>query len=365
MVAMLVTAPLQASAAAPPAAAVALRTEHQCCPRYSGSGHRQCPGRPSPPSALPRTTRPPWRASRRRPVASPRWRPTGQPSRRPPSLCRRLEPRYIPGERPRRTILAAAVTSSVLSRHRHLPEWRATDGGHRSDGPVSVRHTGRGRYRRRSIGGVGNGGDGRQTVTDATLRATVRTQPSRTSLPPPASATALQITFRLTGTTAGDEAIDIPLGRLTAGSATCTAPAAPAATGSDPAIGPDRGRQHRHRHRHRIRPRRHHVTIGGTTVPAGYVTVTSPTTLTFAPRPTPPDRRRHLTPPAGTTGPLATPTSRRRRPPRPDPTIRAAAGGNTVTITGTDSSPATPASPSAARCARRPGHRHQPHHADL
>ncbi|WP_213817031.1 IPT/TIG domain-containing protein [Glaciihabitans sp. dw_435] len=119
-------------------------------------------------------------------------------------------------------------------------------------------------------------------VVDAQVNAAVLTN-IRTTTATTATATALRITLTLTGTVAGLP-IEVPLGTITAGAATCVRPAAadaPTITGLTPPTGPTTGGTTVTITGTGFIPGATTVTIDGTTIPANNVTVTSPTTLTF------------------------------------------------------------------------------------
>jgi len=118
-------------------------------------------------------------------------------------------------------------------------------------------------------------------VPKARLHARVRTRIEQVTAPT-ASATALSITFTLTGTAAGVP-VNVDLGTLTAGSATCNLPpaVAPTASGLTPPQGPTTGGTTVTVTGTGFQPGKTTVTIGGVTIPAADVTVKSPTSLTF------------------------------------------------------------------------------------
>lgn len=173
-------------------------------------------------------------------------------------------------------------------------------------------------------------------VTNAVISAAVRTR-IQTVTATSANATALQLTLTLTGTVDGAP-ISVPLGTVTAGTASCVRPAlpAPTETGLYPKSGPTTGGTKVTVTGSGFDQGATTVTIGGITVPATQVTVTSPTTLSFI---TPP----HAAGPvqvttttgggtsAGQTYTYVPPPTETGLNPRSGPTT----GGTTVTVTGT------------------------------
>ncbi len=166
------------------------------------------------------------------------------------------------------------------------------------------------------------------------LNASVRTSIEQTTATT-ADATALLITLTLTGSL-GPVTVNVPVGTIVAGEASCRVPPAPTATGLTPPSGPTAGGTRVTVTGTGFVPGQTTVTIGGNTVPASAVTVTSPTTLTFL---TPPHAagpvQATVTTPAGTSGPLPyryvpPPTATGLTPPQGPST-----GGTHVTVTGT------------------------------
>ena len=172
-------------------------------------------------------------------------------------------------------------------------------------------------------------------VTNAVITAAVRTR-IETVTATTANATALQLTFTLTGDVAGTP-ISVPLGTVTAGNAACVRPALPAPTeiGLMPRSGPTAGGTTVTVTGTGFVPGATTVTIGGITIPAGDVTVTSPTTLTFA---TPPHAVGPVTVTTTTAGGTSGPQTYTYLPPPTEsglmPRSGPTAGGTTVTVSG-------------------------------